>query len=192
MTSRAMYLHGSLAEQYGEGPHFIDANSTRMAYVGLCSKLGKKFKQLIKEGTFHITRNGVLDDAEAVGMEEVNFTLGNTKELHLWPAVSGGSAVVRIVIGIVLIVVGYFVPVLAPYLYPMGASLILGGVVELLAPKPQLSKPTDQAGQNPSFLFNGTVNVTEQGGPVPVVLGRVRRASSVVLSAGLTTENLPV
>jgi predicted phage tail protein len=74
----------------------------------------------------------------------------------------------------------------------MGVSLLLGGVTSLLTPKPktpsysQRESPDERA----SFLFqNGAVNVTEQGGPVPLVYGRFR-SGSVTVSAGLTTEQV--
>jgi predicted phage tail protein len=188
---RAIYLHGDLAKKYGKEPIMITAETTLLVMQGLFCKLGQKFKERIRNGKFHVYK-GKRNKKDDMGENEVAFTLGNTKEIHLVPVIEGKSAVARIIIGVVLIVIGYFFPVLAPYLYPMGASLIFGGVAELLAPKPQLSAPTTQAGQNPSFIFNGTVNVTEQGGPVPVILGRMRRASCVVLSAGLTVENVPL
>lgn len=190
MTTRAVYLYGSLAKKYGKEPILINADTTLLVIQGLICKLGPKLKNLIREGKFHIFKNKTKTDD--MGADEVNFTLGNTQELHLIPVVEGASAVARIIIGVVLLVVGYFFPVLAPYTTPMGVSLILGGAIELLAPHPNVNRPSEQAGQNPSFIFNGTVNVTEQGGPVPVILGRVRRANSVVLSAGLTVENIAV
>lgn len=187
-----VYLHGSLGRKWGFKPFEVNAQTPRQATMALCSMLGQKFRQAIRDGQFELTNKRVKKlNVTDIGAEELDFK-NRTDEFHYWPVVQGASAVVRIVIGVVLLVIGYFFPVLAPYTTPMAASLILGGVAELLAPKPQLSKPTDQAGQNPSFIFNGTVNVTEQGGPPPVILGRVRRASSVVLSAGLATENLPV
>lgn len=187
-----VYLHGSLGRRWGFAPYEVNAKTPRQITMALCSMLGPKFRQAIRDGQFSLTKAKAKKlNVTDIGEEEVGFDV-KSNEFHYWPVVQGASAVVRIVIGVVLLVIGYFFPFLAPYTTPMGMSLILGGVAELLAPKPQLSKPSDQAGQNPSFIFNGTVNVTEQGGPPPVILGRVRRASSVVLSAGLSTENLTV
>ena len=188
---RAIYLHGNLAKRFGKDPVMINAPTTLLVMQGLICRFGYKFKQAIRDGSFYIFKNK-RKDKDDLGEEEVGFTLGDkVTEMHLVPVIQGQSAIARIVLGVCLLVIGYFFPPLAPYLYPMGASMILGGVAELLTATPKLTTgTTQQAGTNPSFLFNGTVNVTEQGGPVPVILGRVRRASSVVLSAGLTVENM--
>lgn len=186
---REVYLSGALAKKYGSAPIKVCGETTLLVMQGLFCRLGPKFKQMVREGKFHIFK-GKREDNKDMGEDEVGFKLGRTKVLHLVPVIEGASAIARVIVGVVLLVVGYFFPVLAPYTTPMGLSLILGGVAEMLTPKPKLNSPTQQAGQNPSFIFNGTVNVTEQGGPVPVILGRVRRASSVVLSAGLTVEQL--
>jgi len=189
---RTIHLVGKLS-RFSKKPVQIDADTTQMVMQGLIAMFGPSFKQMVREGEWHVTRNKkpkeckTLDDS--IGEEELAFGLGNTIEIWFAPAVKALSAVVRIVVGVVLIVAGIFFKM--PFLVKMGAMLVLGGVSELLAPKPSVGQQS-QSGQNPSFLFNGTVNVTEQGGPVPIVYGRVRRASSLVLSAGISTENMTV
>ena len=65
----------------------------------------------------------------------------------------------------------------------IGAGLVLGGVAEMISPTPvpQQRKEAEQLG---SFTFSGIVNISRQGIPVPVVLGRAY-AGSVVISSGL-------
>ena len=183
---RTIYLHGSLGKTYGRDPIVINADTTYLVMQGLICRFGNKFKQIIRDGQWHILK-GKKANKDDMGAEEVQFTLGKTSELHIIPAVSGKSAVARIIIGVVLIIVGVWTG--NPYAIQAGLALVIGGAVELLTPKPKINS-TQQAGQNPSFMFNGAVNVTEQGGPVPIILGRVRHCGCVVLSAGLTTENL--
>lgn len=188
---REVQLYGTLAKKYGSNPIMIEAETTLLVMQGLFCKLGNGFKQMVREGQFHIYKDKPLK--KDMGQEEVAFTLGSVTELHLVPVITGSGAIGRIIMGAALLVVGYFFPILAPYTNGIGLSMILGGAIELLSPTPKLTgtgSNANQAGQNPSFIFNGTVNVTEQGGPVPIILGRMRRASSVVLSAGLTVENL--
>ena len=189
----AVYLHGSLGRKYGFKAIEVTARTPRQITMMLTGMLGVKFRQAVRDGRFELTTSkrkkiNVTD----IGPEEVGFNI-STQELHIWPVIEGASGTVRILLGVVLYFVAAFVG--GPFgalLAKAALGIALGGVAELLAPKPKVSKPATQAGQNPSFIFNGTINVTEQGGPPPVVLGRVRRASSVVLSAGLTTENLPL
>lgn len=65
----------------------------------------------------------------------------------------------------------------------IGAGLVLGGVAEMISPTPQLQQ-RKEAEQLESFTFSGIVNISRQGIPVPVVLGRAY-AGSVVISSGL-------
>lgn len=189
---RTVHLNGVL-KQFSKKPVQVSGDTTQMVMQGLFCMFGPRFKQIIREGQWHLTRGKKLkelaDADESIGEEELAFNLGKTTEIHLYPAVKAKGAIARIVVGAVLVVIGYFVPPLAPILYKAGAALILGGISEMLAPKPRTNQQ-QQSGQNASFLFNGTVNVTEQGGAVPIVYGRVRRASSLVLSAGISTENM--
>jgi predicted phage tail protein len=72
-----------------------------------------------------------------------------------------------------------------------GLTMVLGGVSQLLtvAPKVNDYSSRNAPDQRPSFLFNGPVNVSEQGGPVPLVYGRVR-VGSIVVSSGLKAEQI--
>ena len=64
-----------------------------------------------------------------------------------------------------------------------GAGLVLGGVAQMISPTPTPQALKEQE-QLESFTFSGIVNVSRQGIPVPVVLGRAY-AGSVVVSSGL-------
>ena len=65
----------------------------------------------------------------------------------------------------------------------VGAGLVLGGVAEMISPTPE-PQQRKEAEQLESFTFSGIVNISRQGIPVPVVLGRAY-AGSVVISSGL-------
>lgn len=80
----------------------------------------------------------------------------------------------------------------------LGASMAFGGISSLLTtapgsagtgnPTPQatsLAAPADQ----PSFLFNGVTNNSQQGGPVPLVFG-THLVGSIVVYAGLNSEDI--
>jgi len=78
----------------------------------------------------------------------------------------------------------------------LGASMVLGGVAGMLSQPPQgipgvNASPTDSAapGDKPSFLFNGIVNNTAQGGPVPLVFG-THLTGSVVVSANIDASDI--
>jgi len=78
----------------------------------------------------------------------------------------------------------------------VGASLVLGGVSQLIAPTSTpngLSVSGSDSASDPrkSFSFSGIQNVSRQGVPVPIVYGEVI-VGSVVVSAGINTEVVAV
>ncbi len=103
------------------------------------------------------------------------------------PVVQGSSGTVRAIIGIVLVVVGLYFN--QPWLVNIGASMALGGIVEILT-KPKTQTPTQKQDDKGSAVYNGAVNVTSQGGPIPVLYGRVGRASSVVISTDFSSDDV--
>jgi predicted phage tail protein len=73
----------------------------------------------------------------------------------------------------------------------LGASLILGGVAQMLSPQPDISalQRGKEAARLESFTFSGIVNTSKQGLPVPIVYGRAF-VGSAVLSSGLDVAQL--
>jgi predicted phage tail protein len=71
----------------------------------------------------------------------------------------------------------------------IGAGMVVGGISQLLAGTPKAPGIAEKEANRPSFLFNGVVNTTAQGHPVPIGYGRMR-VGSAVISAGITTEDL--
>lgn len=73
----------------------------------------------------------------------------------------------------------------------IGASLVLGGVAQLLTPVPEINMPGSNNSNNnndprKSFSFSGVQNTSRQGLPVPIVYGETL-VGSVVISAGVDT-----
>ena len=66
-----------------------------------------------------------------------------------------------------------------------GASMMLSGISQMLSPTPKANLPDSKQ----SYLFSGPVNVTEQGGSVPLVYGRCW-VGSTVISSGMDTEQV--
>lgn len=74
-----------------------------------------------------------------------------------------------------------------------GANLLISGIAGMLTPTPKISpqdySQREQADQRPSYIFNGAVNTVEQGGPIPVVYGRMYIGSTVI-SGGIKAEQI--
>ena len=87
----------------------------------------------------------------------------------------------------------------------IGVSMILSGTAQLLSPQPadlpgltggsagrrNSFDPSnnDPADNRSSYIYNGAVNLTAQGNPVPICYGRMR-VGSVVVSAGVSTTDI--
>jgi predicted phage tail protein len=123
-----------------------------------------------------------------IDLEELHHPAG-AAPISFVPVVAGAGAVGRIIAGIALVAIGLFVPNnrhwrtwCGSILVGVGASLILGGVAQLLTPTPKTSK--DEGDPRKSFSFSGIQNTNRAGVPVPVVYGETL-VGSVVISAGI-------
>ena len=116
------------------------------------------------------------------------------QEIKIVPVVSGAGAVGRIIAGVALLAIDFLVPGIGALgvqlLIGVGASLVLGGVAQLLTPVPRTVPPgsTSDTVKDPrkSYSFSGIQNTTRQGLPVPIVYGETM-VGSVVISAGVDT-----
>jgi predicted phage tail protein len=72
----------------------------------------------------------------------------------------------------------------------IGAGLLLFGVAQMLSPTPAIPQGPDTV-QDPrkSFSFSGIQNTSRGGTPVPIVYGKTL-TGSVVISAGIDTEQV--
>jgi predicted phage tail protein len=117
--------------------------------------------------------------------EELHHPAG-AAPISFVPVVAGAGAVGRIIAGIALVAIGLFVPGIGALgvqiLVGVGASLVLGGIAQLLTPTPSTS--TDEGDPRKSFSFSGIQNTNRAGVPVPVIYGETL-TGSVVISAGI-------
>jgi predicted phage tail protein len=137
-----------------------------------------------------------------LSLDELHYPAGQ-EEVRIVPVVVGaGGATGKILLGIALIAVsaisfgagtafaGAFGATAASgsvALFGIGASLVLGGVAQLLSPVPKVAQGVDtQSDPRKSYSFSGIQQTSRQGVPVPVVYGKTL-TGSVVISAGVDT-----
>ena len=120
--------------------------------------------------------------------------------ISIVPVMAGAGATGRIILGALLIVGAFFTggatigllglaaPVaVSSVLLFAGATLLLGGVAQLLTPTPRANQGADgQDDPRKSYSFSGIQNTSRQGVPVPIVYGETL-VGSVVISAGIDT-----
>lgn len=186
---KKIILLGELGNKFGK-VHNYDVKNTSEAIRALGANLNGFKKHLIenKNVGYHvfIGENGVKDDAEF--FEPVS----KKDEIKIIPVVQGAaSGELKVIAGIALIAIGV---ILAPTgigsaLIPVGIGLTLSGVVQLLTPLPKAPTPPQRQEDKAGYQFNGPVNTTVQGFPVPLGYGRMI-VGSAVISAGITVEDI--
>jgi predicted phage tail protein len=120
---------------------------------------------------------------------------GKASAIRFAPVVegAGGNGIGEFVAGAVILVAGLYSGGTAwaaygPMMTAAGASLMVGGVAAMLAPKPGDSS---SSGDNSnSTYFSGPTNTTTQGAPVPLIYGRNIMVGSQAISARLTVDQL--
>jgi len=125
-----------------------------------------------------------------LSLEELHDPAGQ-QQIKIVPVLAGAGALGRILAGAALLAIGFLVPGIGALgvkiLIGVGASLVLGGVAQLLTPVPQMptGANTDQDPRK-SYSFSGIQQTSRQGVPVPIVYGETL-VGSVVISAGIDT-----
>ncbi|HBU9982614.1 TPA: tail assembly protein [Klebsiella pneumoniae] len=115
--------------------------------------------------------------------------------IRIVPVVIGSkkAGILQTILGAVLVVAGFistFTPAdaAAPYLYSMGASMMLGGVIQMLSPQPGGLARKESSDNKASYAFGGVTNTASQGYPVGLLYGK-RRIGGAIISAGIYVED---
>jgi predicted phage tail protein len=144
-----------------------------------------------------------------LGLDEIHDPAGQ-QDIKIMPVIAGaGGGVGKILIGVALVAAAIvFAPAAAGFLGlgmaaggtaftlgaaasvaigSIGASLILGGVSQLLTPVPKIPQGSGSDDDpRKTFNFSGIQQTSRQGVPVPCVYG-LTLVGSVVISAGTDT-----
>ena len=184
---RTVRLYGVLAKKFGRQFQF-EVSSPKEAVAALRATVPGFESHLLEnsEPGYH-----VFSGRENIGLNELDHPTNQV--IRIVPAVAGAKkgGVLQIILGVVLLVIGYFIPVLAPYTTPLGLSLIVGGIAQILfaPPSPKNSGERENPNNRPSYSFDGVVNTSQQGNPVPVGYGRLIVGSQVI-TGGLYVSSI--
>jgi len=210
---RTVHLHGDLKDIFG-GPYRFNVASPREAGRALKSQVkgfGLYVSMPRQDGTVphYEVVVGPLERGDARGADELDLRLGKAEELHILPVIAGagrGKSIAKIVLGVALVAGAVFTGGGSLGAYAIGSSssligitygqialtgvmMVLRGASGLLSRPPDSNYRQREVEGNPSFLFNGAVNVSAEGNCMPVVIGEVI-TGSLVLSAGLDTVDV--
>jgi len=196
-------LHGKLGEAIGntwnlavksvsEAIHAIEILSKHKLYSHLYENDKRNIRyQVLINKRICPTDNIDVKDIESIKNSELCMKFGKLQTIDIIPVIEGhDEGIIQAIIGVVLIVVG--VVTSQPALIIAGIGMVAGGIISLISSPPKFEDFREAENSGPSsYLFNGPINVTREGGPVPVGYGRII-AGSQVLSNRLIYEDVDV
>ena len=191
---RRIRLYGRLAKFIGKRVLKADVSSAAEAVRFLVANFPEVEKHMadqhyrVSVGRYDLTLDELHDPA---GQQDISIV----------PVVAGaGGAAARILLGVALVALSFVsfgagafagVGVAGAFgssaLFGIGASLVLGGVAQLLTPVPKVPQgPGSDNDPRKTYNFSGIQQTSRQGVPVPIVYGKTL-CGSVVISAGIDT-----
>ena len=203
---KVVKVYGALRERLGgQGTFELDVKTPAEAIRALCANfegLAAWFVNSGDEGIAYkvfVGKDPVYEDS----LERLNYPWSDKEVFKISPVMvgaGGNRGVIGIIIGAALITLafttggaslagltagtafaGEAVAAWAFSAATIGASLVLGGVADLLSPAPTQSETPDPVTNG---SFSGIDNVSFQGAPVPICYGKCF-VGSAIMSAGL-------
>ena len=190
---QTVMLYGHLGRDFGR-VHRYEVRNPAEAVRALCVTV-KGFRQALAQGAYRVLVAG----KQALDAPGLGDPVSSRESIRIVPVVSGaGKGLGSVILGAAIIGAAFYTggasltatglgtTVWGGIAVQVGASLILGGVSQMLF-KPPEAQNTDKPENKPSSAFDGAVNTAAQGNPVPVLYGRLIVGSQVI-SAGLSVE----
>lgn len=164
------------------------------AIRSLCYQIPGFQKFLYDSADNGIEYRVVVEEPEGRSSEELHYPMGCCEVIVIAPIASGCGGFGRILLGAVLVGVAFAVPggifgISATTIGLLGASMIVGGIAQMLAPKPKTPKKKESEN---SYLFDRAAEIGKQGQPVPLPIGERIIQLEIVLSSGLVTNEVPI
>jgi predicted phage tail protein len=213
---RVIKVYGKLAKHLGQRS-FKAAVKTPAEAIRFLLANFPSLREVMNEGDYKLSvGRSQLDIGEHP--EYIHLPSASFEPIRIIPVVTGaGGATGKILAGVGLIAASFLFPGAGLFgttsffggtavtggiltgigtaLSAVGASLVLGGVAQLLTPTPQLGTVNargidETTDPRRSYSFSGIQNVSRQGVPIPLIYGEVF-TGSVVISAGINTEEIP-
>lgn len=189
-------LSGSIAQRFGR-THRRALSSASEVFRALSSTVDG-FEDYLREARARGLDFVIFRDRRNIGQEEFSL-LGPGDELRIIPVIRGSkrAGIFQAVLGAALIAggialgpagAGLIGKGVALNVALVGASMALGGVVQLLSPQVAGMRMRQDPDNKPSYAFGGPVNTTASGNPVPLLYGQ-REIGGAIISAGIYAED---
>ncbi|MCX3185176.1 tail assembly protein [Escherichia coli] len=128
-----------------------------------------------------------------IGVDDLGFPITG-EVIRIVPVIIGSkkAGLIQTILGAVLVIASIWMPGLSiaasNMMFAAGASITLGGVVQMLSPQATGLASKQSADNRASYAFGGVTNTAAQGYPVPLLYGR-RRIGGAIISAGIYVED---
>ncbi|AGI32324.1 TPA: tail assembly protein [Mannheimia haemolytica] len=173
------------------------------AIRALCSQL-KGLREALRDGVYKVRIGKQYLDPSALE-KGLFYCLKKGQTIHFTPVVKGAKSggIFQAVLGVALIGAAFALGPIglglvgsatAMTVGAMGASMLLGGVSQMLTKMPKAPTMGNETEKESSTAFSNLNNLVAQGKPVPLAYGLIR-TGSLVISQGVETitikENQP-
>ncbi len=189
MTSlKTVRLYGKLGTQFGR-IHRLAVSSAAEAIRALCA-LKPGFERELMTSRDRGIGYAVFLGKKNLKQEQLGEEAEN-RDIRIAPVLQGAGlgGIFQVIVGVVLIIVSIWFPVVTIFgmelsVAAMGVGMVASGIVQMLVPQPKGISARNSPNNSASYTFNGPVNTTAQGDPVPLGYGRMI-VGSAVISAGI-------
>ncbi|MBF6029687.1 tail assembly protein [Pseudomonas sp. P115] len=182
---QTVLLSGSLGRQFGRR-HRITTSAGFRDVVGYLKQF-PGFEQHMAESSSKGLKYAIFNGRENIGEDDLGKPTGRDV-IRIVPVIAGSkrAGLIQTIVGVVLIAVGSYFG--QSWAVQLGIGLTVGGAAQLLSPQAKGLGTQDGPNNRPSYSFNGPVNTSVQGNPVPLLYGRMTTGSAVI-SAGIYSED---
>lgn len=183
-TPRTVRLYGKLGAKFGRVHKFV-CGSAKEAISAL-SAMVPGFKAELAQSRDNGVDYAVFIGKENIGEDCLDAPAGN-RDIRIAPVLQGSGRGFQLIAGAALMVASIWAGPAAPYLFAAGVGLAVGGAVQFLVSIPEGNTGTESVDNGASYNFNGPVNVTAQGNPIPVLYGEMI-TGSVTISGDMYSQ----
>lgn len=183
-------FYGAL-KQFGE-KFELNCQDTAEVLRALMTQI-KGLRQALQHGFYKVRIGSQCIDSRYLE-KGLYYRLKAGMTVHITPVVKGAkrAGVFQAVLGVALVgaaillgpVGGVIGSSAAMMLGGMGASMLLGGVAQMLTKMPSMGGVGKEAEKKSSTSFNGLQNMAAQGQPIPLAYGRIL-VGSMIISQGI-------
>lgn len=198
---KTVKLLGELGKEFGKS-FKLDISNPLEAFKALSINF-PKFKQYLIDSEKNGIAYRVIVGKQDQSLDDLQNPSGK-QIIKIVPVLigAGGNGGIQAILGIAIVALMWWNPMGWAAVgsvgaiglqtgYGIGVAMAIGGVAQMISPQPNLSAQdaNNQPDNKPSYTFNGAVNTSAQGYPVPVGYGRMM-VGSAVISSGITVEEL--